>query len=269
VAPMSDRASPSTTAQATTDHAASPKPQQPIARNVMTELVGTSLVMLAGPGAIVLSGGAISDLAVALSFGAAMAIAIGVIRAVANPMFTLALVLIREISPRDAVGDWTGQALGGIIGGALIWGINDLDRAGVGANGWDRNGFGELGSVIAAELVFGVFLVVVLLAAISQRHSTAAIAAFTGGMYAVGMLVLRGIDGGGLNPARSIGSAIFSDTDPNALAQLWVFVLVPLVAAFAAVFVWLAIDDADLDDTVFDETILDDAQNLVTGDATD
>ena len=97
----------------------------------------------------------------------------------------------------------------------------------------------------------------------------AAIATFTGGMYGVGMLVLRSIDGGGLNPARSIGSAIFSDTDPNALSQVWVFVLVPLVAALAAVFVWLAIDDADIDDTVFDETILDDAQNLVTGDTTD
>jgi aquaporin Z len=252
-----------------TDSASSPASQQPIARNVMTELVATSLVMIAGPGAIVLSDGTISDLAVALSFGAAMAIAIGVIGAVANPMFTLALVLIREISPREAVGDWVGQVLGGIIGGALVWGIDDLTRSGVGANGWGRNGFGELGSVIAAELVFGVFLVVVLLAAISRRFSMAAIAAFTGAAYAIGILVLRSVDGGGLNPARSIGSAIFSDTDPNALAQLWVFVLVPMVAAFAAVFVWLAIDDAELDDTVFDETFLDDAQNLVTGDTTD
>ena len=97
----------------------------------------------------------------------------------------------------------------------------------------------------------------------------ASIAAFTGGTYAVGMLVLRGIDGGGLNPARSIGSALFSDTDPNAIGQLWVFVVVPLVASLAAVFIWLAIDDADIDDTMFDETMLDDAQNLITGDTTD
>jgi aquaporin Z len=235
----------------------------------MNELIATTLVMLAGPGAIVLSSGAIGDLAVAVSFGIAMAIAIGVIGGLANPMFTLALLLIREISPREALGDWTGQVLGGVIGGALIFGINDLTRAGVGANGWDRDGFGELGSVIAAELVFGILLVVVLLASISQRFSMAAIASFTGGMYGIGMLVLRSIDGGGLNPARSVGSAIFSDTDPNALGQLWVFVLVPLVASFTAVFVWLAIDDADIDDTVFDETILDDAQNLITGDTTD
>jgi aquaporin Z len=240
-----------------------------VARNVVTEMLGSSLVMLAGPGAIVLSGGAISNLAVAFSFGMALAISIGVIGAVANPMFTLALRLIREISLREAIGDWTGQILGAILGGAAIWGINDLTRSGVGANGWDRNGFGQLGSVMAAEFVFGIILVVVLLASISQGRSMASIAAFTGGMYGVGMLILREIDGGGLNPARSLGSAIFSDTSPSALGQLWLFILVPLVAAFVAVFVWLTIDDAEIDDTVFDETILDDAQNLVTGDTTD
>lgn len=238
----------------------------PLSRNISTELVGSALVMVAGPGAIVLSGGVISDLGVAVTFGVAMALSIAVIGAVANPMFTLALMLVREISPRDALGDWTGQLLGAVVGGALIFGINDLTRAEVGANGWDRNGFGALGSVIAAELVFGILIVVVLLASLAQGFSTAAVATFTGAIYGVAMLTLRGIDGGGVNPARSIGSAIFSDTDPNALGQVWVFVAVPLVAAFAAVFVWLAIDDSEIDDTVFDETILDDAQNVITGD---
>ena len=236
-----------------------------VARNVSSEMFATALVMLAGPGALVLGRGALDEFAVAISFGLAMAIAIGVIGAVANPMFTLALLLVREISPRDAVGDWIGQVLGGILGGALVFGMNDLTRATNGSNGWDRSGFGELGSVIAAELVFGLVLVVVLLSAISRGVSTSAIAAFTGATYALGMLVTLGIDGGGLNPARSIGSAIFSDASPNPLGQLWVFVLVPLVAAVAAVFVWLAIDDAVIDDTVFDGTVLDDVQDRLGG----
>ena len=50
---------------------------------------------------------------------------------------------------------------------------------------------------------------------------------------------------------------------------MWVFVVVPLVAAVAAVFVWLAIDDAEVDDTIFDETFIDDAQNALTGDRSD
>ena len=68
-----------------------------------------------------------------------------------------------------------------------------------------------------------------------------------------------------MNPARSIGSAIFSDADPNALAQLWPFVVVPRISAVACVFVGLAIDEATIDDTMFDETFLDDVQDRVTG----
>ncbi len=239
----------------------------PISRNISTELAATTLVMLAGPGVLTLTSGGVGDLGAAIAFGAAIAIAIGVLGAVANPMFTLALLIVREITVREAVSDWIGQLLGGVLGGALIFGINDLTRADRGANGWDRNGYGELGSVISAELIFGVIVVVVLLSSISKGFSMSAIAMFTGTAYGVAHLVLLDLDGGGINPARSLGSAIFSDTDPNALAQVWVFVVVPLVAAIAAVFVWLAIDDAEIDDTIFDETFVDDAQNVLTGDA--
>ena len=249
-----------------TDADAAGGPAATMTRNISTELVATTLVMLAGPGVLALTSGGVGDLGVAVSFGIAMAIAIGVLGAVANPMFTLALLVVREITVREALGDWIGQVLGGVLGGALIFGINDLTRVERGANGWDRNGFGELGSVISAELVFGVVVVLVLLSSISKGFSMAAIATFTGAAYAVAHLVLLDLDGGGVNPARSIGSAIFSDTDPNALGQLWVFVVVPLVAAVAAVFVWLAIDDAEVDDTIFDDTLVDDAQNALTGD---
>ncbi|MFN3256844.1 MAG: MIP/aquaporin family protein [Ilumatobacter sp.] len=226
-------------------------------RNLVTELVGTLVVMLAGPGVLVLSDGRVTDLGAAVAFGAGLALAIGVIGAVANPAFTLALLLVREISPRNAVSDWIGQLAGGVLGAAIIWAINDQTRVAVGSNGWDRGGYRELGSVIAAELVFSVIIVVVLLSTISQGYSTAAIASFTATAYALGHLVLIGLDGGGLNPARSIGSAIFSDADPSPLGQLWVFVVVPLVGAGAAVFVWLLIDDAEIDDTLFDDTLID------------
>ncbi len=253
-------------ASTTTDADAAGGPAVSIARNVSTELVATTIVMLAGPGVLAMTSGGVGDLGAAIAFGAAMAIAIGVLGAVANPMFTLALLVVREITLREAAGDWIGQVLGGVLGGLLIFGINDLTRVERGANGWDRNGFGGLGSVISAELIFGVVVVVVLLSSISKGFSMSSIAMFTGVAYAVAHLVLLDLDGGGINPARSIGSAIFSDTDPNALGQLWVFVVVPLVAALAAVFVWLAIDDAEIDDTIFDDTFIDDAQNALTGD---
>lgn len=234
-------------------------------RNVGSESTATALLMLAGPGLIVLGGSRVDTLAVALSFGAALAIAIGVLGAVANPALSLALVIVREISWREAAGDWIGQFAGAIVGGAVIWGINDTTRVPDGANGWDRGGLSELGSVVAAELVFMIVVVVVFLSAISQGLSTVAIAGFTGLTYAVAHLVLLDISGAGLNPARSLGSAIFSDGDPNPLAQVIVFVVVPLVAAVAAVFIWLAIDDAEVDDTIFDETFVDTLGDRIDG----
>lgn len=266
---MSESVLPPPTADAAStsvDSDAAGGPDVLLARNISTETIATVLVMLAGPGVLALSGGSVGDLGAALAFGAALALAIGVLGAVANPMFTLALLVVREITVREAVGDWIGQVLGGVIGGALIFAINDWTRLERGANGWDRNGFGALGSVISAELVFGVLIVVVLLSTISKGFSMASIAMFTGVAYAVAHLVLIDIDGGGLNPARSIGAALFSDTSPNAIGQVWVFVLVPLVAAVAGVLVWLAVDDAEVDDTIFDDTFLDKAQNRLTGD---
>lgn len=234
-------------------------------RNVGTEFFATVLLMLAGPGLLVLGPLQVSTLAVAISFGGALAIAIGVIGAVANPALSLALLFVREISPREMLQDWAGQFAGGVAGAAIIWGINDQTRAKRGANGWDTGGFSELGSVIAAELVFTIVLVVVFLSAISNGLSTAAIAAYTGLASTVGMLVLLGISGGGMNPARSFGSSLFTDADPNALGQVAIFIVVPLIAAIAAVFIWLAIDDAEVDDTLFDETFVDTLGDRIDG----
>ena len=80
------------------------------------------------------------------------------------------------------------------------------------------------------------------------------------------MLFLLRIDGGGVNPARSLGSAIFADTDPNALGQVWAFILVPAIGAFGGLVLWLLIDDATIDDTVFDDTVVETGSDTVTGD---
>ena len=249
-------------------------------RNVAAEFVGTSIVMLGGPGLIVLGGDEIGTLGVAIGFGLAVAISIGVIGAVANPMFSLALWFSKGITIGEAVADWIGQLLGAVFGAAVIFGLNDATRDVSGTNGWEPtdevdagvdlgihlSGFSELGVVIAAELVLATMVVVVLLSSISQQRTNSAMAAFTGAAYALATLFLLGISGAGINPARSIGSAIFADTDPNALGQAWVFVLVPIVAALAGVLVWLAIDDATIDDTIFDDSILEAASDAVTGD---
>jgi aquaporin Z len=251
-----------------------------IGRLVGAEFVGTTIVMLGGPGLMIVGGDDIGTLGIAVGFGASIAIAIGVVGAVANPMFSLALWFSKGITTREAVSDWVGQLLGGIFGAALIFGINDMNRFTTGVNGWDPgrldegvdlgvslSGFADLGVVLAAELALSTIVVVVLLSSISQQRSNSAMAAFTGAATTIGALFLLGVSGAGMNPARSIGAAVFADTDPNALGQVWAFVAVPIVAAFAGTLIWLAIDDATIDDTVFDDSFLEDVSDAITNDA--
>ena len=248
-------------------------------RLVAAEFVGTTLVMLGGPGLMIIGADDLGPLGVAVGFGLSIAIAIGVIGAVANPMFSLALWFSRGIDARELFSDWVGQFLGAVFGAALIFGLNDTTRFSTGTNGWDPartddvdlginlSGFADLGVVLAAELVLSTIVVVVLLSSISQQRFNGAVAAFTGAAYALGTLFLLGISGAGMNPARSLGTAIFADTDPNALVQVWAFVVVPVFAALAGTLVWLAIDDTTIDDTVFDDTFLENTADAITGDA--
>jgi aquaporin Z len=241
-----------------------------VGRNVAAEFVGTTLVMLGGPGLIVL-GRDVDKLEFAIGFGLATAISIAVIGAVANPMFSFALWFARAIRGSELLFDWLGQLLGALFGALVLFGLNDADRFVAGTNGWQPGdsvpagvdldvhvtGFADLGVVLGAELLVCTLIVVVLLGAIREQPSNAVTAAFVGGAMTLGALFLFPISGAGLNPATSLAMAIFADTDPNALGQVWPFVVVPLLASFAGLLVWLAISEATLDDTVLDETFVD------------
>ena len=249
-----------------------------VVRLAAAELVGTTLVVLGGPGLLIFGGPDIGTLGVALGFGVSLAVAIGVLGAVANPMFSLALWFAKAITLKQAIGDWIGQFLGGILGAAILWGLADTGGLKAGVNGWQPDDgvpsgvdlgvttgpFAELGVVLAAELVFGVLLTIVLLSSIREQASNAAMAAFVGGTYAVATLFLLHLSGSGLNPARSFGMAVFADTDPNALGQVWMFIVVPILAAVAGLLIWLAIDEATIDSTVLDDTVFESVSDAAT-----
>ena len=59
------------------------------------------------------------------------------------------------------------------------------------------------------------------------------------------------VDNTSVNPARSFGSAIFAGT--NALSQLWLFIVFPLIGGAVGALVWLMIDETRLEDTMFAE----------------
>jgi aquaporin Z len=243
-------------------------------RILAAEAVGTFVLMMAGPGSAVLAtggffqAGSIGVLGVSLSFGLAllaMAYAIGNISGChINPAVTVGLFLARKLEARSLGVYIGGQLLGGILGGLAIWVIASgaaggfaPDATNFAVNGWGAlspGGFG-FGAMAVTEVVMTAILVFVVLSTTHRRFSAPA------GGLAVGMtltlihLVSIPVDNTSVNPARSIGVAIWAGGD--ALVQLWAFIVFPLLGAAAGALAWSLVDDAR--DGAAAELVADDA----------
>lgn len=156
-----------------------------------------------------------------------------------NPAITLGFVLTRRMRIGDAVGYWVAQVIGGILGALALWGIAESSPKYHHSMGLGANGYGSASAVgINAAGAFGLEIVLtclfVLVVLVTTHHPRwTAVAGIPIG-WALGLVNLMGIpfDGTSVNPARSIGPAIFAGT--QALSQLWVFIVAPLVGALAA-----------------------------------
>jgi aquaporin Z len=232
---------------------------------VAAEFIGTAVLILLGPGSAILAGESIGELGVALAFGFAMLLMFYVVGPISgchlNPAVTLGFLLTRKVTPRHATWAWIAQVLGGIFGAAIIYGIasgrDGWQRDGFASNGWDRDGFSGLGAAVIVEIVFSALFVLVFLATTGRRFAPGFAGVVLGITLAAVTLTTISVDGTGINPARSIATALFADTDPNALGQLWAFIVFPLVGSLIGVFVWLLLDqESRLEDTMLDTDFL-------------
>lgn len=239
------------------------------------EFVGTFILMLGGPGTAVLAAGSgVGVLGVALGFGLALMVAAYAIGPVSgchvNPAVTLGMAIMRKIDGALVPIYWGAQLLGAVFGSLVILliargalGGFDADAANFAANLYGvENGFFTLGAVIIAEVILTAILVLVYVASDDDGFPAAAGALAIGVTYTLLHLVSLPIDNAGINPARSFGMAIFAGGD--AIAQLWAFVVFPLVGAVLGVLAWLVIDDDTIEDTLLEDTPLDEIRDAVT-----
>jgi aquaporin Z len=169
-----------------------------------------------------------------------------------NPAVTLAFVVSGNLSIARAIYYWVAQIAGGIAGGLLLYIVTeggDIDKTGgiFAANGWgDKIGspFG-LGSVIVVEIVFTALLIFVVLSTTTVGYPTGFGGLAAGLTLAAIHLATIPVDNTSVNPARSIGAAIFSGGD--AMAQLWAFIVWPLVGGLVGAFVWAYIHSSRID----------------------
>ena len=207
-------------------------------------MFGTMVLVLMGCGSAVMLGGAgsvVAVLTIAFAFGlsvVAMAYAIGGISGChINPAITLGVWLSGRMPAKDAVMYIVFQVFGAIIGSAILYAIVlGFPATGTltGANGWGP----EISATTAfvAETVFTMIFVLVVLGATSDK-SPAGFAGLAIGLSLVLVhIVCIPITGTSVNPARSIGPALFEGG--KALSQLWLFVAAPLLGGALAAGVW-------------------------------
>ena len=211
-------------------------------RRAGAEAVGTFVLVFGGVGTAVIAGEAVGALGVAFAFGLsllAMAYAIGPVSGChINPAVTLGLLVARRIGIPEAVSYWIAQVVGAIVAAALLLVIAKARAGGydTAAEGFGANGYGDhspegygLGAALVAEIVLTSFLVFTVLAA-TDRIASVAFAGIPIGLVLV-LIHLVGIPitNTSVNPARSIGPALF--VGGWALEQLWLFIVAPLAGA--------------------------------------
>jgi len=229
-------------------------------KKYIAEMIGTMVLVLMGCGSAIFNfgvGTTAQVLTVAFGFGlavVAMAYTIGGTSGChINPAITLGALLAGRIGGKEAGMYMVFQVIGAIIGSALLYllvmcvdasGASYMAQTGAfatktGANGC-QPGVCLTGGLIA-EIIFTFVFVLVVLGTTDEKKGAGNFAGLAIGLSLVLVhIVCIPLTGTSVNPARSIGPAIFEAVYGNfgALSQLWLFIVGPFVGAGLASLVW-------------------------------
>ena len=210
----------------------------------IAEIIGTATLVLFGCGSAVFAGASIGIVGISFSFGLAllaMAYAIGPISGChINPAVSVGAYIAGRLSGRRLAGYVIAQSLGAIVGAALVYAIALGDPAyKLAVNGLGQNGFGpgyQGGFNLESAFLFEAIATFIFLVVILGSTSSGAAKKFAGIAIGLSLVLIHlvgiRITGVSVNPARSLGPALF--VGGQAMAQLWVFIVAPLLgAAFA------------------------------------
>jgi aquaporin Z len=211
------------------------------AQKISAEVLGTFVLVFFGCGSVVFannSGGGADYVAVGFTFGLAvmlMAYAVGRISgAHFNPAVSVGAAMGGRMSWKQ-VPLYVGAQLGGaIVAGlalfVLLHGFDGFDAEGnMGQNFFRHDGSGYAWwAALLLELLLTLLFVLVILAVTDARFEHPALAPLAIGLTLTAIhFVAIPATGTSVNPARSIGPALFAGTD--AITQLWLFIVAPLV----------------------------------------
>ncbi len=218
-------------------------------KKYIAEFIGTATLVIMGCGSAMALGcdTAGGHLAVALAFGLAIVATAYVIGGISgchiNPAVSLGVLLSGRMSVKDFCGYVIAQILGAIGGAGVLkllvsLGMPDL-TGGLGTNGTATMGIA--GSLIV-EIIL-TFIFVYLILGVTGDESKGSVAGIVIGLTLAFVHIIGiPLTGTSVNPARSIGPAIF--VGGSALSSVWVFIVGPLVGAALAAVVYMFLNKA-------------------------
>ena len=221
-------------------------------KKYVCEFIGTFILVLLGCGSAAIAGNAVGTVGIALAFGLAIvAIAYSVGKVSGghvNPAVSLAMLINKKITAKDFVGYVVSQVLGAIVGAACLYFIvkcTSISGGGLGTNAYGTSsatGVNLVGALVV-EIVATFIFVLAILGVTSDEKNSSVAGIVIGLVLTLIHIVCIPLTGTSVNPARSLGPALF--VRGEALAQVWVFIVAPLVGAAIAAYVWKYIESEE------------------------
>ena len=222
-------------------------------KKYFAEALGTFALVLFGCGAAVIAGvtgagpAGIGILGIYLAFGlavVAMAYTIGPISGChINPAISIGMLVAGKLSMKDTVGYVISQCIGAVIGAGVLYLLATgssgfaMGEWALGSNGWGA-GYGgayTMQAALIAEFVFTFLFLMVIFGTTAKAASPQMAGLAIGISLVLIHMVAIPITGTSVNPARSLGPALFAGG--MALSQLWLFIVAPIAGAVAAALV--------------------------------
>lgn len=157
-----------------------------------------------------------------------------------NPAISVAMTIAGKLSVKDLVGYVIAQCIGAIAGAGVLYLIAsggagfEMGEWALGSNGWGE-GYLRNYNVTAAfitEAVFTYLFLMVIFGTTAKNASPQMAGLAIGVTLALIHFVAIPITGTSVNPARSLGPALFAGG--MALEQLWLFIVAPLTGGILA-----------------------------------
>lgn len=224
-----------------------------VSKKLVAEVIGTFVLVFGGVGTAVLAGAWVGALGVSLAFGftlLVMAYAIGPISGChINPAVTLGMFMSKRIGGKQALLYMIAQVIGAILAAGILFIVAsgapgfDAVASGFGSNGYGDHSPGgyELGAVMVIEVVLTALLMLTVLFTTDRKAAPGFAGIPIGIVLALIHLISIPVDNTSVNPARSIGPALFQGG--WALEQLWIFIAAPMVGAALAAIIYDLLKD--------------------------